>query len=32
VNENYFHMGDEKMSRKWMQVLDILMCGANERN
>jgi hypothetical protein len=32
VNENYFHMGGEKMVKKWMQVLDLSMCGPNERN
>jgi len=32
VNENYFQRGSEKMGRKWMQVLDILMCGTNKRN
>jgi hypothetical protein len=32
VNDNYFHMGGEKMGRKWMEVLDLLMCGTNERN
>jgi hypothetical protein len=32
ANENYFHVGGEKMGRKWMQVLDLSMCGANEGN
>jgi hypothetical protein len=32
VNENYSHMGGEKMVEKWMQVLDLSVCGVKEKN
>jgi hypothetical protein len=32
LNEKYFHVEGEKMGRNHMQVLDLLVCGTNERN